>query len=345
MKFALDWLPRGVNWSLVLVGSLAAVLVGCQGPNYPSANPNQSALALERLNGLRQQCGLTALRENQYLDLAASAHVTYVRAHGITHIENPRARDYYGLTPNDRAIKAGYQSASTVGEVVTTDTPGGGAGQIDGLISVPYHAVVLMTPADVDVGIGITAAAEVARLDTVIDLGIGPVVTTFGQVPLTFPCQGAVDVPYQSLGHEYPEPLGIDTSVDPLGTPIVVVGNLTDHLTLTGGFVTAPDQITTNLTLLDSVHDANHELMPYHGVAFPPAPLHPDTTYTVYLVGTINDQVFTRNFRFTTSSLELPQVPWQRFLGPRSPRQVEVSLVVYLVLVGLAFGWRRGRRS
>jgi len=70
---------------------------------------------IDILNNYRSQVGLNSLQENPYLDVAAKKHTYFMyKNHIVSHYENRAYPYFFGVTPFDRAINAGYPSRYVV---------------------------------------------------------------------------------------------------------------------------------------------------------------------------------------------------------------------------------------
>ncbi len=101
--------------------------------------------ALDRLNALRQQAGLTPLRMDARLAKAARAHAEYLLRHRRSgHGERVGDAGFTGETPSERALAAGYP-ASHVSENVhlhggsSMRQAGAGMAAVDALMTAIYH--------------------------------------------------------------------------------------------------------------------------------------------------------------------------------------------------------------
>ena len=283
-------------------------------PTY--AVGSQELAAFTQLNAMRQQCGFPAVSENTLLDKAAANHMAYMNlnpSQGIMHTEVQGDAGFTGVTELARFQYLGYPVLNNEGtEVISPDsTDVGGAASVMSLASTPYHLTGMFYPlaesgidyATVTLG---PSAIEYTLLMDFSNQASTVANANFNQAPLTFPCQGSAGVDYESAKQETPAPYvngqPINTLTSPIGTPITVVGNLTDTVLLTSGTMTTPggSQITLNTT--DSSNDPNHNLAPFAAFAFPTNPLAANTTYSVTLNGTDNGVTFTRQFSFTTGA-------------------------------------------
>jgi hypothetical protein len=225
----------------------------------------------------------------------------------LGHYETAGNIGYTGTTPQARATSAGYSgSAGEAFSAGNTDIGGGLA--VVGLASVPYHEDVLFSPTS-EIGLGyqgLVFGPTTTYYTLEAMMGYTGSGSQLSSAPLTFPCQGTTDVDYESSGAEEPTPYingqPVDLQTNPIGTPVAVVGNLTDTVALSSGVMVDPLGNQIALNLLDSANDPNHALASYVAEAFPTNRLKPNTTYSVTLTGTINGTAFSRNFSFTTGN-------------------------------------------
>ncbi|MGF6440546.1 CAP domain-containing protein [Paraburkholderia youngii] len=259
-----------------------------------------------RLNAARTQCGLPALVENTYLDKSVVAHANYEMANSIaSDTETAGTTGYTGINYTTRAQVAGFPTGVSVGGVSTgfyttaTLTNDGYAEQyITGLESGVYHVGVLMAPA-VDVGIGSVSETFNNFPELWASLAFGGSKTAVSNGPATFPCQGSTDLPYSGTA-ETPTPPNTSGT---WGTPIAVIGNMSDTITLTSGTISDSSGNSQTMQLLYSTNDPNKELPAYMATAYPAAALKPNTQYSVSITGTYNGVSFSRAFTFTTGSI------------------------------------------
>jgi uncharacterized protein YkwD len=265
------------------------------------------ATAFNQLNAERQACGFPALSENTLLDQASANHMAFMQANAyIGHDEGSSGTGYTGATPQARALYVGYATGGGyVGELNGSFTTNvGGALSVVALSSVPYHEAGLFAPT-IDFGMAystVSMGPTTTYYVPEIMLGYQGTAPALTNAPLTYPCQGATNVDYESAQTESPAPLSINTGTNPIGTPIVVMGNTSDNIALTSAQIQAPGGAVTGMDIIESAGDVNHELLPNEAVAFTPSPLQPSTTYRAVLQGTINGNAFIRDFTFTTGA-------------------------------------------
>lgn len=142
----------------ILVGIFA--LCGCDEkipPNAKEANPSKSALSfytnpLDYLNNIRLNSGLGSLSQNEILDIAALNHAKYVVLNNeISHNENQSGQLFSGVTPQDRAFYAGYNSSVSENLSYNADDM---KSAIDGLMSAIYHRFAFLNYEIDEIGIG-----------------------------------------------------------------------------------------------------------------------------------------------------------------------------------------------
>ena len=271
-------------------------------PQYAPGSPELAAF--NQLNSMRQQCGFPALSENTLLDKAAANHLTYMQDNDyFAHAEVAGNPGFTGANQQIRAAAVGY--ADIGGNVDETIYPSssniGGALSVTGLASMPYHEAALFAPTtDFGMDYGTVSTYYVAEILN----GYQSLVPALANAPLTYPCAGTTGVDFESAGSgENPTPTINGTAVSfPIGTPITVIGNTGDLITLSSGQLADPNGNLIAMDLLDSTNDSTHDLAANAAEAFPTSPLQPNTTYVATLVGADNGNTFTRQFSFTTGS-------------------------------------------
>lgn len=273
-------------------------------PQYASASAQLAMF--DAINQYRTQCGFPALQENTILDQAAQAHAKYEGLNSvISDTEAQGKPGFTGVTGADTAVTLGWPASvftergdAGFYDATTVTSAQFGRQFVSEWASGVYHVSIMTYPANL-VGFG-----EYETTYNGFPVGSGTVQVgqaatyTLANAPLTFPCQGVMGIAYRGAG-ESPTPPS--TSAD-WGTPVSVIGNLSDTVMLTSAVYIAPGGATINLQILNSTADPNHLLGAYQAVAYPTVPLQPNTQYSVVLNGTINGTVFSRTFTFTTGS-------------------------------------------
>lgn len=272
-------------------------------PQYAAGSAQLAAFTL--LNQYRTQCGFPALQENTVLDQAAQAHAAYMSANGVvSDSETSGKPGFTGVTYQDRAIAAGFQNVYVGGagggyytNATLSDIQYGQQHVIDWLAGV-YHIAIGVWPSSI-VGVGVSKTMYAGYPDVRASISIDAPKSMSGNLPLTFPCQGTTGVAYLSNG-EIPAP---PNTSGPWGTPVAVAGNPSDTVVLQSGTMTDNAGHAIGLQLLSSANDPNKLLPAFVAVAYPAAPLLPNTQYSVSLTGTVNGTPFSRSFTFTTGNI------------------------------------------
>ncbi|MFM0415819.1 CAP domain-containing protein [Paraburkholderia aromaticivorans] len=301
--------PASAPGSASAPSSASSPVTGTQPtPQYAA---NSATLAMfNQVNAYRQQCGFPAVQQNTVLDQAAQAHAMWEGLNNtVADNETAGQQGFTGVTYLDRAAHFGFPTTNAIGGGVSaahwtaaalTETQYGQL-LVNQWFTGVYHAPVVLTPVT-KIGIGeyetslsgFPAAWGSATLE---DTSIQQLTTG---APLTFPCQGVTGLPPKAHT-ETPTP---PNTSGPWGTPVIVMGNVTDTIVLTSGTMTDPSGNVINLQLLYSANDPNKELQPYEAVAYPTTPLAENTTYTVNVSGTQNGKPFTKPpFPFTTGTI------------------------------------------
>ncbi|KVF40309.1 CAP domain-containing protein [Burkholderia vietnamiensis] len=290
-------------------GSTPVAVAGTlDSPQYAQGSAQLAAFNV--LNQYRTQCGFPALQENTVLDQAAQAHAKYMGLNNaVSDVESSTGAGYTGSSYHDRAVAAGFPSQASgwgvsAGYSTNVSTTGTQFGQnlVYQWLSGVYHLGAMMYPTTT-VGIGeFETQTTTGGLSFTNAWGTMSLLNTQTQsmsnTPLTFPCQGVTGIAYKNSA-ENPVPPNVSTSG--WGTPLVVMGNLTDTVVLQSASVTGPSGAVA-VQVLNASNDPNKELGAYQAVAYPTSPLSPNTTYNVTLNGTVNGTAFSRNFSFTTGS-------------------------------------------
>ncbi|RKU01244.1 serine protease [Burkholderia sp. Nafp2/4-1b] len=279
-------------------------------PQYAQGSAQLAAFNL--LNQYRTQCGFPALKQNTVLDQAAQNHAKYMGLNNvITDTEVAASQGYTGGSYLDRAVAVGFPSnvlgigVSGAGNAVfSSNFSATLAGQqfVYSLLGGVYHADVAAFPVNIG-GFGeyetqTTSGSNTYTLSWQSISMLNSSAQTLSNGPKTFPCDGVTGVPYRGL-NEIPMPPNVTASG--WGTPLVVMGNLTDTVVLQSASVTGPSGVVA-VQVLNASTDPNKELGTYQAVAYPTSPLSPNTTYSVTLNGTVNGTAFSRSFSFTTGS-------------------------------------------
>lgn len=266
------------------------------------------------INALRQQCGFPAYQQNTILDQAAASHAKYMVANGgtVTDEEVQGNPGFTGVTGQDRANALGWPSAvwATAADagLWTSDTlvPAQyGQSLVDQWSVGVYHQAVITLQANlIGVGTAQTSSNGLTGILGGVELATNGVaaspITSASNAPLTFPCQGVTGLPFKSVSEEPTPP---NVSSDGWGTPVTVMGNVGDVVTLSSAtMIAAGDATVIAMNIVTSANDTTGLIAKAQAVAYPASPLQPNTSYSVNLTGTINGVSFTRSFTFTTGN-------------------------------------------
>ncbi|VWC47066.1 SCP-like extracellular [Burkholderia lata] len=276
---------------------------------YPAGSAQLAALNL--LNQYRTQCGFPALKQNTVLDQAAQNHAKYMGLNNaVTDNEVSGNAGFTGGTYADRVVAAGFPKgtlgigASGASAVFTSNFNATVAGQqfVYSLVGGAYHSVVATFPVDV-AGFGESETQTTSGSYTFTESWqsismYSASAQTLQNGPKTFPCDGVTGVPYRAAG-ETPVPPNVSSSG--WGTPITVMGNLTDVIAIQTATVTGPSGAVA-VQILNSDTDPNKLIGKYQAVVYPTSPLTANTAYSVTITGTVNGTAFSRNFSFTTGN-------------------------------------------
>ncbi len=265
-----------------------------------------------KLNAERAHCGFGLLAQNSKLDAAAFAHSTYGALNNFfNHNEISTNPGYTGGDHIMRINAAGYP----VTDKTSTEALNGGGGVISvrSLLVAPYHMASLLGPyRDIGVSFVTNPVNNIPLLTTnyAFPSALGPQLLSTSEV-LTYPCMGSNGVG-RELNGETPNPVpGRDLSVNPIGTPILVMVRVGNTLTIDSAMVVnaatgAPVTMRTPVTVKN---DPYLKILPYasyfssnEGYVAPENSLEPNTTYQATVTGTNNKVAFTRTFTFKTGT-------------------------------------------
>ena len=148
------------RWLLILVCSLL----------FRIAPVAADSDALEYLNSLREEAGMTLLGNDRELARSAQNHAEYLVLHlqgdvsrmSSAHDESPGREGYTGRTPQERAVAAGYPHKQVKENVaIGHATP---VEAIDGLMAAIYHRLAFLDFSIDQVGVGSASKTDVFML-------------------------------------------------------------------------------------------------------------------------------------------------------------------------------------
>lgn len=278
------------------------------------------------LNDARAKAGAGLVAQNSLMDTAATAHATYVTAHGLgntPHEESPSQSDFYATTVDARLKKAGFMPG-TFTEIIGGPGPSGlGRDCAYGLLDSVYHGAAALS-ASTHIGFGhgtdgLGVPMCVVNLATKAE-------ETHVQVPpagamVTYPYAGQTQVlEVFYVGYESPRPSVTLFPNLTAGTPVLVslrnadyvnartAGTLNPVITQfelkdAGGNV-VPSAILANSNLTGSgvtLH-SDSNLGDGFAVLVPFAPLATGATYTVNFTATVRSggAAIHKSWSFTT---------------------------------------------
>ncbi|THJ48952.1 CAP domain-containing protein [Burkholderia sp. LS-044] len=270
-------------------------------PQYDAGSVQLAVL--NQLNQYRSQCGFPTLQQNTLLDRASQAHSQYMDVNAVVSDDEDATKSgFTGATYADRASRVGFAAANSTGGVsigyytnssLTTDQYA--QHLISGWLAGVYHVDVASLPVNV-AGIGVTSTPYNSFPNIHAALSLANFVPLTGAAPLTFPCEGVSGIPSKGVS-EIPTPPNTSGA---WGTPVSIIGSVSDKVLLKSGTMTDASGGVINLQLLDSSNDPNKVLKSYMAVAYSASALTPNMSYSVALTGTINGTAFSRTFTFKT---------------------------------------------
>ena len=286
-------------------------------PSYPAASLELKVF--NALNNERATCGVGLQSQSPILDLAAAKHAEYMKLRweeggDSAHTEEPSKSGFYGVSPNDRAVTAGYQGRAS-GETISFEYvyPNYDVGDrlARNLLDTIYHlALVFGTQLDVGVGISIANRTGLPPLASMIwDQGSPKPAPGYawGQYPstavLTYPCDGTTGVKTKFTG-ESPNPfegvaMGIYTA---LGHPIYVFSPSEAPVMVTSADITAAGGSAIHNFIYTSASDPQKKVKASQVFVVPLTALQVGTKYTVQVRGSVGGVPFATAFQFTTGS-------------------------------------------
>lgn len=281
--------------------------------NYPANS--EVAGYLVTLNNYRTQCGLPALSQNAVLDSVAIK----VGADGNT-VQHNAAAAGYSMSDTVGGVNGAYNSNSTSNALV-----GKYIAQIH--MSDPFALLSLMRPYS-EVGLSKRDGNAGFYTQRSVQIMLGNPLSRGLHEPVTFPCANTTDVaPSQSYINSGQ---GISYAANPLitrtgyqttngaawgsntGTPIAVMANPGDTLTLTDATVTRQGGAAVAVVLQDHVSPKQGTFAgqfptfySYEASVTPRSPLEASAPYDVVIHGLMNGKGFTKSFTFRTGA-EIP---------------------------------------
>lgn len=286
-------------------------------PNYPAASLELKVF--NTLNHERASCGVGLQSQSPILDLAAAKHAEYMKLRweeggNPAHTEESSKSGFFGVSPNDRAVTAGYLGQAG-GENVSFEYayPAYDLGDrlARNLLDTIYHlALVFGTQLDVGVGISLANQPGLPPLATMVwDQGSPRPAAGYawGQYPsasvLTYPCDGTTGVKTTFTG-ETPDPFaGVAMgSYTTLGHPIYVFSPSEALMSVTSAEIMSAAGSAIPNFIYTSVTDPQKKVKPSQVFIVPLVALQVSTKYTVQIRGSAGSVPFAKAFQFTTGN-------------------------------------------
>ena len=306
----------GSDQSSVSADNTEALLVSSvPAPTYTG----QALRAFEVLNAERAHCGFGKLSQNSRIDTAADGHSVWMLKNGIqVHDQVPGTVGFTGATVGDRLRIAGYTSARSWGEVISPvdDWTKNAEAGVRLLFNAPYHGLNMLRGFR-EVGIGFRTSRDVDLpsefLSGKLTIDLATSMADAGQtasnsIVRTYPCEGTQGVLHLLWG-ESPSPIpNRDLFAHPLGSTVLVAGDINKKLTITSASMTGPGGV--EVTLRAAVTESNDPnsapgrayLASHEAFISADSPLATNTTYRVSITGTNGAMPFSRSFAFTTGA-------------------------------------------
>lgn len=268
------------------------------GAAYTAGSPQASAL--QALNAARAQCGFGTLAQSAELDTSAAAHASYMALNNAySHSEVAGRPGFTGTLSSDRETAAGYRWIFA-GEVLAQVSNGSsGADAVRLLLAAPYHAALLLD-AFHDVGFGWSTVSGFPTLTGDLGVRAGQGGVARGAL-VTYPCNGITDAIAVGANEE-PSPFPSNTSAR-WGQPVIVRGP--SDLAINSASITGPLGSVQVLAIYGpgQAADPNNTGDFTQGTfSIIPAPLQPNTTYTVGIAYTSGGTAGRRDFSFATGA-------------------------------------------
>ena len=253
--------------------------------------------ALDRLNQVRAELGLPAIKSDPGLEEAAEAHSYYflfnygqpqLQGLGI-HSEDPALPGFVGANGLLRARHFGYpgvRGSEVINHVYTPEAA------IQIWLDSVFHRYPMLSPETRAGGYG---EAQLGILSvSVYDFGL----TDPGRSDaVVYPAAGQHDVPAAFTGNEVPDPVPPGGSY-PVGYPLTLQVGSADVLEVATSKLQGPDgQDVPSYVLLP-----NQGVGPGEWALLAKQPLQPGKTYSVEVSGKLNGDSWTKKWQFTVTS-------------------------------------------
>ncbi|MDO8336486.1 MAG: hypothetical protein Q7T74_06955 [Candidatus Saccharibacteria bacterium] len=268
-------------------------------PSY--AQGTEEIVAFDEFNNFRVSMRLGKVAESFPLSTSSKNHAVYVVTYqSFTHTEDPNKLGFTGITPNDRALFAGY-SGGNVGEMI-----GGSGGSIGvrGLMNTLYHRDGITTQQVTDIGISFNPAWSAPL---VIENGLGKGQHNASNFLTMYPVDGQVDVPLV-MYPETPNPLpDLDLYsadyVTKTSSPVSFYSVAGSTLSVSSFTITENGQsLPLDMRLITFSNDTNKMLQPHVAHLVGKAPFKQNTKYNVSFAGSVNGASVAKTWSFITGT-------------------------------------------
>ncbi len=266
----------------------------------PTATGDVAADGIVWINYRRAQAGLSALRRDPQLDLAASRHSNYQQLNDvITHDEASGKPGFIAATASDRLRAADFPLLATAfadGEVIAATGMPDGFASVEGLLGAIYHRYVVLEPMFNAAGAGAAHRNGGYFWLTMNLVGIkGSGGLAKGNIVVwPLPSQTNVRTNFFS-DQETPDPV---PQADEVGYPVSVHANLNAVLRVDRFTLTDPDGQSIAVRRLDASSD--RDTPPSASAIIPLQPLRSGVSYSASFAGRVDDQPVDRRWTFTT---------------------------------------------
>lgn len=257
------------------------------------------------INAQRQASGLGLMRFVSTLQTSAQGHANYSSLNSsVTHSQNSSLPGYTGATVTSRISAAGYSPVAAI-EAIAPGAPS--VQTLSQLMSAPYHRIALLSHQYTDMGLGYATSntyefrtvLHASRTGSMQDMQTSTALTTY-------PYDGQTGV-QTAMANETPDPyaeLGAWCAPNCPGYTISVQSRKLTNISAATFVVTDGNGQTVTGKTLTSATDSTMATNQWNNWAFfiPSAPLTAATTYTVQAQITIDGQVSTKTWNFTTKA-------------------------------------------
>jgi uncharacterized protein YkwD len=253
----------------------------------PSGDKTGKKATRKLLNFYRKRAGLMPVKMRSGLSRACNRHITYMEAHGLTHVQDSSHAEY---TPSGAA--AGLASDLAFGTRNMREA-------FELWLEGPYHRFPIFEPSLTHIGMGYDADSRYSCLH----LGTtDSSLQSFRYRPIQYPSPGVKRVETTFAEGEFPDPIAVHGGSYPAGQVVslqfrsdVDVERMNVTLTSDSG-----DSVSGFTQLPGDAGDPNTANQGNAVTFLPRNPLESSTRYTVRMSGRVDGSSFSRRWKFTT---------------------------------------------